>query len=132
MADASWVLQKAIYERLTGYAPLMAAVTGVFDWAPQGQATPYVTIGDDTSSDWSDKAVAGQEMTLTLHAWAESRGRKTVKQILSHIHDALHRHALVVPGFTLVSLDFEFSETFLDEDGVTYHGVIRFRALIHS
>lgn len=130
MADGSWPLQQAIYGRLTGYAPLMAVVTGVFDWVPENQAMPYVTIGDDTTVDRSDKTATGQDVTLTLHVWADARGRKAVKVIMGLIYAALHRHDLAVAGHTLISIDHDFSETFLDEDGVTYHGVIRFRALI--
>ena len=39
-------------------------------------------------------------------------------------------NSLNVSGFNLINLRFEFSDVLRDPDGVTRHGVMRFRAII--
>ena len=46
--------------------------------------------------------------------------------------DALDRQALSLTGHNLVLLRFEFSQAMLDPDGLTRHGVQRFRALTQA
>ena len=132
-------LQAAIFKRLTTYAPLTAALGGplVFDFVPPGTPGPYVVIGDDTTGDLSTKTEAGWDCTLTLHAWDfEKAGRKSVKALLSHLYDALHRQEPAVPvaGFHLAELRFDgFQATLRDpsaEGDGFYHGVARYRALL--
>jgi hypothetical protein len=135
-------LQKAVYDRLTGYSPLTAALGGskVYDFVPESAAPPYVVIGDDTDADWSTKTWAGWECTVTIHAWDyEAAGRKSVKTLLGHLYDALHEQeaGLSVSGFTLVQIRYEFAQTFQETaaDGAPdryYHGVMRFRAVIEA
>ena len=52
------------------------------------------------------------------------------KNIMDRIHDLLHDSNLSVTGFNLVNLRFEFSDILRDPDGITRHGVMRFRAII--
>ena len=131
-ADSSWELQQAIYTALTGDPTLMALIAGVHDHVPQGAVFPYVTIGESTARDWSAVGIVGVEATLILHAWSRARGRKEVKQILSEIHRVLHDADLTVPGHHLLYLRFEFSESRLDTDGFTYHGISFFRAVTNA
>lgn len=129
MADAAWELQKAVFAKLDGDATLGDLISGVFDHVPAEQAFPYVTVGDDTAV-WSGAmTVDGQEHTLTMHVWSRGRGRKEAKEIMDRIHTVLHDAALTVTGFTFIALRYEFGQTFMDEDGLTRHGVMRFRAI---
>lgn len=135
-------LQAGIYSRLTTYAPLTSAIgaSKVFDHVPQHTAAPYVVIGDDTSIDFDNKGSNGWEVTLTIHCWDfEKAGRKSVKTIMEHIYDALQKQegAVTVAGFKLVMIYCEFQQT-LQETGSEgandhyYHGIQRFRAIIHD
>ena len=126
MADASWEAQKAIY------AALKAALNPVtvYDHVPQRASFPYVTIGEDTTVDAGDKTAEGQDITLTIHAWSRKRGRKEVKQILGQVRGALLGQPLMVAGYTVRFVRFEFGTTFKDADGVTYHGVQRYRIVV--
>ncbi len=127
-------LQKAVFVRLE--AQLSAEV---YDHVPQNAAFPYVMIGDDTAVDWSTKNNDGQEITLTIHAWTKSAGRKDVKTLLGLIHTALHQQEsnLSLTGFSVTSIRFDFAQTFVEtasegESDHYYHGVIRFRALVEN
>lgn len=122
-------LQAAIYAKLTGTGGLSQPV---YDNVPVGAVLPYVTIGEDTSIDWGSKTEDGEEVTITLHAWSSYRGKKEAKEIMAAIYALLHRQPLTVTGFMVVWIRHDFSTVQLDPDGQTYHGIIRFRALIQA
>lgn len=133
-------LQTAIFTRLTGYAPLTTALGGqkIFDFVPPQQGAPYVRIGEDTLTGADTKSGNRWEATLTIHVWYfEKAGSKSVKALLGHIYDALHRQegTLTVSGFSLVLLTCEFQQTIQEtaidgENDHYYHGIARYRALL--
>jgi hypothetical protein len=131
MAEAGWVLQQAVFAALDGDASLDALIGAgrVFDHVPENQDFPYVTVGEATAVDASTMGKDGQQHTITLHAWSRGRGRKEVKQILGAIHDLLHKSTLAITGHVHAGTIFEFSETFVENDGLTYHGVARYRSV---
>ena len=131
-ADSSWELQQAIYNALTGDATLMGMVQGVHDHVPQGAAFPYVTVGEGSARPWRAVGLDGVETTLILHVWSRERGRKQAKQIMAEMHRILDDADLAVPGHALIWLRFEFSETILDSDGITYHGIAWYQARTHT
>ena len=49
---------------------------------------------------------------------------------MDKVHDLLHDVNLSVTGFSLINLRFEYSDILRDPDGITRHGVMRFRAII--
>ena len=131
-ADSSWELQQAVFTALTGDAPLMAMVQGVYDHVPQGAAFPYVTVGESSARPWRAVSLDGVETTLILHVWSRERGRKQAKQIMAEMHRILDDADLTLSGHVLVSISFEFSQTMLDADGVIYHGIARYHANTHT
>lgn len=128
MADPSLALQVAIFEHLT----IQLAPVSVFNKAPQNQAQPYVLVGDDLHLPWDTDDSVGAESVLTLHIWSVQRGSKEVKTIQGQIYEALHRHELIVDGFSTITLEFESAEILEDPDGVSTHGVSKFRTLLEA
>lgn len=126
----SWDLQQAIYDRLTGYADLMAIATAVYDHVPQDAVFPYVVIGEDIANPHSVDDSLDTDHVLTVHAWSRYRGEKETKQIQQATYAALHREPLTVASSVYVDCEIESQETFLDDDGLTQHGVQRFRVLL--
>ena len=123
-------LQTAVYARIAGYSGMPA----VYDAVPESESAsfPYVTIGADTHTPFDTDDSVGSEATITLHIWSRYRGTKENKDIQAILYAALNRYDLPVTGFATVLVDFEFSDTMLDPDGVTRHGVMRFRALLEQ
>ena len=103
---------------------------GVYDEVIEGNTYPFIALGEETAIDYSTVDLNGGEHTLTFHIWSEYNGAKECKQIMDRIHDLMHNHSLSVSGFNLINLRFEFSDILRDPDGVTRHGVMRFRAII--
>jgi undecaprenyl pyrophosphate synthase len=132
MALHSWPLQQAIYSTLNS-----ASITGegsvsvaVYDDVPEGSSYPYITIGEETSNNISVKGRDAHEHTLTMHVWSQYRGRKEIKTIMQQIYSNLHDNDISVSGASLVNLKQEFETTLTESDGITRHGVIRFRAVV--
>ena len=133
MSIGQWELQQAIFSELNGDSNLTSTLgASIYDDVPDHEAVtlPYVTVGEDTMLDYSTKDLTGSEITTNLHIWSSYRGSKEVKQIMDRVHTLLHDSNLTVTGRNLVNLRAEFSDVLRDPDGITRHGVMRFRAIM--
>jgi hypothetical protein len=117
-------IQQAVFDRLS------TLPCPRYDNVPQGSAFPYVVIGDDTSNQWDTDDSTGTETTCTIHVWSRQPGRKEVKDLMQLIYDRLHRSNFPIAGAVLIECQAEFQESFMDPDGITRHGVIRFRLTV--
>jgi len=119
--------QRAIYQALTADPTLTGMITGVYDHVDQGTAYPYVVIGEDGASEWDTDTEQGAESILTIHSWSREKGRMQTKDIQQAIYELLHRAELTIMDAIFYSIFWEFSDSFLEPDGETRHGVMRFR-----
>lgn len=127
-----YALQKAIHAALTGNASLMVAVSGVFDYVPAGTAYPYLTLGESQVVDESTATEKILRQTVTVQAYGQGKGRKPLDTIMAQVQASLDNAALTVEGFALISLRHQGSEIRLSADGATYHGRVRFVALLQK
>lgn len=118
-------LQAAIFNALDG----VPGMPPVYDDVPENVPFPYVVIGDDVSAAFDDDCGSGADSMVTIHVWSTYPGRAEAKQILALIYRTLHRSNLVIAGNVTITIDADYQMTLLDPDGVTRHGVIRFRVL---
>lgn len=131
MSIGQFALQTTIYSTLANDNTLTSNLSaGVYDEVLEGASYPFVSLGEETSIDYGTKNENGGETTINIHIWSQYKGAKETKQIMDRIHDLLHDSSLTVTGFNLVNLRFEYSDILRDPDGVTRHGVMRFRAII--
>ncbi|WP_375203644.1 DUF3168 domain-containing protein [Hyphococcus sp.] len=131
MTDAQWELQKAVYLTLRADAGVKAEVgdpARIFDDPPPEALFPYLTLGEARASDWKG-VEGGLEHDLRLYVFSRYAGRREVKRILSAVYDALHDAALTLSGHDLINIRFVFADAFRRNDGETYQGVARFRAV---
>jgi hypothetical protein len=119
-------IQQAIYDEL------LSLGHPVYDHVPQVSAYPYIVIGDDTSIPFDTDESVGSESTLTIHVWSQYRGRLESKELLQEIYDKLNRADIAISGCHLVECVGEFQETYVESDGLTRHGVIRFRLIVED
>ena len=133
MALHSFALQQTIFTALDGATINDVdgnSITGVFDDVPENTAYPYIVIGEETATNIDTKDKDAHEHTLTIHVWSQYRGRKEIKNIMSSVYTTLHNASITVSGASLVNIRHEFERTLLESDGITRHGVIRFRAVV--
>lgn len=134
-ADSQWPLQQAVFAALgadAGIKALLGDPPRIYDHVPPAGAFPYLVLGEATSQPFDAKTEDGMEQTLTLHTWSRYRGLKETKDIMAAVAAVLDDQPLSLGGHTLVLLRFAFGTTSLESDGLTRHGVQRFRALTQA
>lgn len=129
--SASWQLQQAVYGVLAGHAPLTSLLGGnrIYDDVPQAAPFPHVSLGQTSSSDNGTGTEDGEEHILTLHVWSQAGGRGEAQRIMGAMRDVLHQSGLALAGHTLVSLRQQFCDVRREADGITIHGLVRYRAV---
>ena len=134
MSDHCFELQKTIFTTLNGDNTITSTFSAtVHDHVPQGTSFPYIVIGEETMTDESSaKTLDFNNFTLTIHIFSRNRGRKEAKQIMARIYELLHNQNLSVTGANHINTRFEFSDVIKENDGLTYHGVQRFRTILHD
>ena len=133
MALYSFELQKSLFSRLNGGSIVDEndqAITGVFDDVPEGTAYPYVVIGEETAPNIGTKDKDMHEYTQTIHVWSQYRGMRDVKEIMEQIYTLLNDFAISVSGASAITLRHEFQTVLLEDDGITRHGIMRFRVVV--
>lgn len=131
MTSAGWDLQKSIYAALADNGPLTAVLGAerIFDAPPQAAAFPYVVIDQMQVRDWSTGTERGAEHVLMLHVWSRNEGKREIYEIADATREALDGAELSLDDHRLINLAHQYSDLRRDEDGKTYHGIVRFRAV---
>lgn len=119
---------------LTGMLSTYAGQPSVFTHVPQdlGESYPWVTIYGAESNQFDNDATLGFEGTITIHSWDNTRDMGNINRIKKAIYDVLHNNALTFNGYCNVEYSQEFSTTLRDPDGITLHGVQRFRFIMQE
>jgi hypothetical protein len=130
MTYPALALQKAVTTALGGSSALVAIVGDrIYDAPPRNAAFPYVSLGQISVADWSTGTEAGAEHQLILDAWSRAAGKRECYAMIDAVTAALNDAALTLDGSALVNLRFQLADVRRDPDGITFHGVIRFRAV---
>jgi hypothetical protein len=129
MSVGQFALQSSIYTALNVSAITTTLACGVYDEVVEGNSYPFISLGEETAIDYSTNNLVGAETTINIHIWSRYKGSKQTKEIMDKVHDLLHDVSLTVSSVNLINLRFEYSDIMRDPDGITRHGVMRFRAI---
>ena len=131
MADHTVDLFQAVYATLSADVGLTTLIgpNRVWDHVKAGAPVPYVVIGDATAIDAGGDLVDAQEHTLTIHCWSEMPSSLQVKQMVAAVRAALHARPPTLQAGRCANIRCEYHETMRDPDGVSHHGVLRFRVV---
>ncbi|MCB1436703.1 MAG: DUF3168 domain-containing protein [Rhodobiaceae bacterium] len=132
--NASWNLQKGIYDALINNAQLESLIGAghVYDHVPHNARFPYLTLGQSAVRDWSTGTEDGREHLLTLHVWSRAGGTRETLDIIAAVNEVLKDVPIELPGHVLVNLRFEYADARRDPDGETVHGILRYRAVTET
>lgn len=131
-------LQQAVYELLSAGGLTVPGTppraVRVYDNVPEGTATPYVTIGEDSLEPDDTDDSRGAEGVVEVVVWTgkEHAGRATAKLIADQIYELVHQAALTVTGYTLARLFWDSSGNFDEVDGLTRRTVLGVRVLLQE
>lgn len=134
------VVQQAIFSILSADSEIIDRDVSIYDEVPEPDDSgdinnyPFIVVGDDQSVAWDTDTELGADVTATIHTWSRYSGKKEIKELQGLIYSALHRAEakFTITGYTVVLCDWLTSESFLDVDGKTRHGVQTFRLLIEK
>jgi hypothetical protein len=129
---SAWEVQKGVYAKLSGDVTLSSMVTNEYDFVPEDSGFPYIALGEAREQDYSTLSTKGAAVELDIHVFSRDRGKKASFQVLSRIYDLLHDQSVTVTGFTAVNVRFVNARVFLESDGITYHGISKFRIITES
>jgi hypothetical protein len=117
-------VQKAVYDALTvAVAPVPVLDRG------HNETFPYYTLGETISGHADTLTEQGVDIEVTVHAWSRQPGMQECEQMMALAKDAIDRRVLPVLGFQWVTAIWDYAQTMRDPDGVTRHGILRFRVL---
>ena len=129
----------AIIAALKADAPLAALLTtyaaspAVFTHVPQDLPTyPYVVLFEAGLDGDDNDCFLGFDGTLNIHSWTDQRDMAVIGNIQKAVYDVLHHAELAMTGYELVELHQEFSTILRDPDGITLHGVQRYRIILQT
>jgi hypothetical protein len=117
-------IQKRVYEILSA-----GMDQPIYDYVPPDAVCPYIEIGDDIVTDLSDKTGDQFAVSLTIHCWSTSRGRKEIRDMTMAVRELLHNIDLAIDDLQAVSRCTQM-QTFRDPDGFTQHGTATFRIMV--
>lgn len=112
---------------------LSPATPAVVDQPAEGQAKPYIRVGDHLSTNTGDMTSHGREVTETVHVWTQARSTGPGQEIADRVAALLdHQTAavsalLAVDGHRCVRIVLEYDQALTDPDPQIRHHVLRFR-----
>jgi len=130
--------QKTVYEILTGDVQLQtllgATLTDkkVYDFVPDKQVFPFVTIGEGKWEDRGSHTLEGLKCDMQINVWyrAPNRGRLKVQEIQKRIDELLHVQDPCIEDWNIIVLRRKFVDIIVDDDNVTLHGIQIFNIMI--
>ena len=131
MSVALSPVAEAIGLALTSVSPQIAGGR-IFDDVPQEPDFPYVHIGEQTEEPADTDEALGADEVQTIHVYSRERGYRETQLIIREIVNALHKQSLTVTGRTTALAWYTGANVFMDQDGVTRHGIVRIRVLTYE
>lgn len=125
-------LIKGIVGRLTSFAGVTALVgQRTYTHVPQKTTFPFLSLdieGQEADTKTSNAAL----YRVVVNVWDRSASIVNAVDIMAAVKSALHRQEsnITMDFNTLVMLQLVAENCFLDADGVTWHGVLEFEALV--
>lgn len=131
MTEPAFALERAMLTALRGAVPPVAGGR-IFDVVPPGAAFPYVELGDaQVVPDPAEGLERSVEVYVILHTWSRKPGRPEGRKLCGQIVDILTGLDLDLgASLALALLTHDGTRHLTEADGLTYHGVVTFRALI--
>lgn len=118
---------KAVYVALDATSGLTGIIS---ESLSNADPFPKIWIEDGGADDWSNKDDNGLEAFVNLHVGSQKEGTKEIRGLMDKCHSALHNVDLVLANGQSVLCQFLRHDVVIDSDGITRHGIMRFKLLV--
>lgn len=118
---------KAVYVALDATTGLTGIIS---ESLSNADPFPKILIEDGGADDWSNKDDNGLEAFVNLHVGSQKEGTKEIRGLMNKCHGALHNVDLVLANGQSVLCQFVRHDVVIDSDGITRHGIMRFKLLV--
>ena len=118
---------KAVYVALDATTGLTGIIS---ESLSNADPFPKIWIEDGGADDWSNKDDNGLEAFVNLHVGSQKEGTKEIRGLMDKCHSALHNVDLVLANGQSVLCQFLRHDVVIDSDGITRHGIMRFKLLV--
>ena len=118
---------KAVYVALDATTGLTGIIS---ESLSNADPFPKIWLEDGGADDWSNKDDNGLEAFVNLHVGSQKEGTKEIRGLMDKCHSALHNVDLVLANGQSVLCQFVRHDVVIDSDGVTRHGIMRFKLLV--
>lgn len=118
---------KAVYVALDATSGLTGIIS---ESLSNDDPFPKIWIEDGGADDWSNKDDNGLEAFVNLHVGSQKEGTKEIRGLMDKCHSALHNVDLVLANGQSVLCQFVRHDVVIDSDGITRHGIMRFKLLV--
>ncbi|ETF08005.1 DUF3168 domain-containing protein [Pseudomonas moraviensis] len=124
MADPSFALQVALFDRLTAEVSCP-----IYDSVPMDAPFPYVSLDYEISSNDDPLASRRDIRLFYLSVWSDFKGQEEVKRLMAEIDAAIHERPLPLTTGRVVSIRVDRKQTNREPDGVTFMGSVTLRII---
>lgn len=128
MADNTLEIQKAMVAAIVADASYGAlAGDRIYDAVPDGVTFPYTSFGPFFAEPYDGTVMDGWECFVELHVFTRGRGRVVCQQMLGALEALFHDQTLTLDTVAFVNGRLVSQRVLVDNDGITHHGVQRYR-----
>jgi hypothetical protein len=132
-------LWRAIYDRLSADASILALVDGCYDKEPatawNGAKQVFITRGPTYGTDDTADCISGAEITQQIDVWSRATRRSACDDAVYAVRRSLHNAEFELTDNALVSITVELWRVNDEEvpDGpLTQHGIVHVIAMIEE
>lgn len=123
---------QAVYDTLTGDGALMAAITGIYSYAPQETAAPYITAEIKEVKPYQASGLNAFEIEYELCCFSSESGFSELYDITEKTYNALQDSAASLSGYTVINTRFIESEYERLKDGIGTKATLSYRSVIQE
>lgn len=122
-------LQDMIYRRLTSDPTV---TWSVFDRADPQERMPFIEFGPEDVQEDDAECIIGTSHQVQIDLYHSQAGMVELKEQMSRVKRSLHNYPGELTVHALHSIRFVRSTVIQEPDGINYHGVVQFEALVEE
>ncbi len=131
--DLTTEVKEMVYKTCTGDQAIAELIGDrVYTFVRQGSAFPYIRISNVTAVDGGTKTSPGQMLTVSIDVFSREKSDVEIDKIMKRLCALFHEQQPPLNRGSVSVCRFHSSFIQPDSDGITRHGVSRFRLNVYE